>query len=70
MNFGSGISAMTGRGPGEVRSWLRELEKLLEQYPAQSIRRGNTQELDRAIRDLALNEPETALLLELFGRSE
>ena len=55
---------------GEVRAWFRELETLLEQYPAQCIERANTQDLDRAIRDMKLNEAETALLLELFGRNE
>ena len=55
---------------GEVRVWFRELETLLEQYPAQIIHRTNTQDLDRAIRDMKLNEAETALLLELFGLSE
>jgi hypothetical protein len=56
--------------PGEVRAWLRELEQLLELYPAQNIQRVNVQDLDRAIRDMELNEAETALLLELFGRNE
>ena len=55
---------------GEVRVWFRELETLLEQYPAQCIERANAQDLDRAIRDMKLNEAETALLLELFGLSE
>lgn len=55
---------------GEVRAWLRELEQLLELYPAQNIQRVNVQDLDRAIRDMELNEAETALLLELFGRNE
>ena len=56
--------------PGEVRAWLRELEQLLELYPAQNIQCVNVQDLDRAIRDMKLNEAETALLLELFGLSE
>jgi hypothetical protein len=56
--------------PGEVRAWLRELEQLLELYPAQNIQCVNVQDLDRAIRDMELNEAETALLLELFGRNE
>ena len=55
---------------GEGRVWFRELETLLEQYPAQSIHRANAQDLDRAVRDTTLTEAETALLLELFGLSE
>ena len=34
------------------------------------ILEANAQDLDRAIRDMKLNEAETALLLELFGLSE
>ena len=56
--------------PGEVRTWLRELELVLGQYPAQSIHRVNTQDLDRAVRDLELNEAEIAVLMRLFGQSE
>lgn len=51
---------------GEIRSWIRDLEQLLEQYPIQSITVERAEKLDMVIDDRNLSQEEAEILRRLF----
>lgn len=58
------------RGENGGHRWVRELEQVLEHYPAQSIEIRNAEELDRVVQDQQLNEEEAGILYRLFRYTE
>ena len=61
--FPSGCFRRDGNGG---HRWVRELEQVLEHYPAQSIGIQNAEELDRVVQDHQLTAEEAGILYRLF----